>query len=78
MSKDAEKFLAAALGLSEHERAEIAARLLESLDESEQGDIEEAWASEIERRCAVLDSDEVGDSSWEEFRARVEGDIFGR
>lgn len=78
MSTDAEKFLAAALELPEHDRAEIAARLLESLDETDQKDVDEAWAREIERRCAALDSGEAVTSDWNEFRARIERDVFGR
>lgn len=78
MTNDAEKFLAAALGLSDHERAEIAARLLESLDDVEQDDVDEAWAREIERRCAALDSGEAVTSDWNEFRARIERDILKR
>jgi putative addiction module component (TIGR02574 family) len=75
---DAKKFLAAALELPERDRAEIAARLLESLDEAEQEGVDEAWAREIERRCAALDSGEAVTSDWDEFRARIERDIFGR
>jgi putative addiction module component (TIGR02574 family) len=78
VSTEAEKFLAAALELTEHDRAEIAARLLESLDERNQEDVDEAWAHEIERRCAALDSGEAVTSDWEEFRARIERDIFRR
>ena len=74
---DAEKFLAAALELPEEKRAEIAARLLESLDEADD-DVDAAWALEIERRCAALDSGEAVTSDWNEFRARIERDVFGR
>ena len=75
---DAKKVLTIALELPEHERAEIAARLLESLDESEHGDVDEAWAREIELRCASLDSGEAVTSDWNEFRARIEREVFGR
>lgn len=78
MTKDAEKFLATALSLSEHERAEIAARLLESLDETGPDDVDEAWAREIERRCAALDSGEAVTSDWNEFRSRIEREILKR
>jgi putative addiction module component (TIGR02574 family) len=78
VTDDAEKFLAAALSLSEQERAEIAARLLESLDEADQDDVDEAWAREIERRCAALDSGEAVTSDWNEFRSRIERDILKR
>jgi putative addiction module component (TIGR02574 family) len=75
---DAKKVLTIALELPEHERAEIAARLLESLDETAHEDVDEAWAVEIERRCAALDSGEAVTSDWNDFRARIERDVFGR
>jgi len=78
MSHDAEKFLSVALALPEHERAEIAAKLLESLDQADPSDVDEAWAHEIERRCAAFDSGEAVTSDWNDFRARIERDIFGR
>lgn len=79
---DAKKLLSDALRLPERERAEMAAQLLASLDESEEPadeeEVDEAWAQEIERRCAALDSGEAVTSDWSEFRARIEHDIFGR
>jgi putative addiction module component (TIGR02574 family) len=73
---DNKKFLAAALELPEHERAELATRLLESLDHADQDGVDEAWAREIERRCAALDSGDAVTSDWNDFRARIERDIF--
>jgi putative addiction module component (TIGR02574 family) len=64
--------------LPEHDRAEITARLLESLDETKHDGVDDAWAREIERRCAALDSGEAVTSDWNEFRARIERDVFGR
>jgi putative addiction module component (TIGR02574 family) len=78
MTAAAEKVLAIALELSEQERAEVATRLLESFDADEQDDVEKAWADEIQRRCAALDSGEEGTSSWEEFRSRIERDVLKR
>jgi len=75
---DAKKVLTVALELPEHERAEIAAKLLESLDAAGDDDVDEAWAREIERRCAALDSGEAVTSDWSEFRARIEREVFGR
>lgn len=75
---DAKKVLTIALELPEHDRAEIAARLLESLDDSDREGVDEAWAREIERRCAALDSGDAVTSDWNEFRARIERDVFGR
>ena len=62
----------------QHERAEIATRLLESLDPEVQRDVDEAWIAEIERRCAAVDAGTVGTSDWQDVRARIERDIFGR
>jgi putative addiction module component (TIGR02574 family) len=75
---DTKKVLSDALELPEHQRAEIAAKLLESLDPTEDEGVDEAWAIEIERRCAALDSGEAVTSDWKEFRARIERDVFGR
>jgi putative addiction module component (TIGR02574 family) len=75
---DPTTLLEQALGLPEHERAKIAARLLESLDEEGQSDIDTAWAAEIERRCAAVDSGEMQTSDWKDVRARIEREIFGR
>lgn len=75
---DNKKLLSVVLELPEHERAEMAAKLLESLDPPRDEDVDEAWAREIERRCAALDSGDAVTSDWNDFRARIERDIFGR
>ncbi|MGH9420933.1 MAG: addiction module protein [Thermoanaerobaculia bacterium] len=75
---DANRLLTIALELPEHQRAEMAARLLESLDPHDQEGVDEAWAREIERRCAAMDAGDAITSDWNEFRSQVERDIFGR
>lgn len=75
---DTKKLLDVALEMPDQARAEIAARLLESLDEPADGGVDQAWADEITRRCAALDRGEAVTSDWNDFRARVERDIFGR
>ena len=78
MTKSAENLLHEALQLPEGERAEIAAKLIQSLEsESEEG-VDAAWAAEIERRCAALDSGEAVTSDWADVRRRIESEIFGR
>jgi len=67
-----------ALDLPEHDRAEIATRLLESLDPRTQSDVDAAWSAEIERRCAAVDAGELATSDWNEVRARIEREVFGR
>lgn len=48
-----------ALKLDERHRAELAKRLLISLEESIDQDIEQAWIDEINRRKAQIESGEV-------------------
>lgn len=77
MTTSASRVLQDALELSEKERAEIASRLIESL-EPEASDVpdevQSAWAAEIERRCAALDAG-AGTTSWEDARRHVEAAI---
>jgi putative addiction module component (TIGR02574 family) len=76
--KETTTLLEQVLSLPENDRAEIATRLLESLDPDAEQDVDEAWAAEIERRCAAVDAGTIGTSDWKEVRARIERDIFGR
>ena len=75
---DTTTLLEQVLSLPEHERARIAVRLLESLDEETQSDVDAAWAAEIERRCAAVDDGTLATSDWKDVRARIEREIFGR
>ena len=75
---DAKKLLHDALRLPENQRAEMASKLLESLDAADNSNIDDEWAAEIERRCAAVDAGDAVTSDWNEFRRRVEHDIFGR
>ena len=54
MSSQLEIVEAEALKLSPEERAQLADRLLASL--SEDSAVEEAWAAEVERRIAAIES----------------------
>ena len=78
MTKSAEHLLNEALQLPDGERAEIAARLIQSLESELDTDVDAAWAAEIERRCAALDSGQAVTSDWAEVRRRIESEIFGR
>ena len=73
-AKQKRRVLQDALALSEQERAEIAARLIESLDAgplSEAAEVAAAWAAEIERRCAALDARTTGTTNWDELRRQI-------
>jgi putative addiction module component (TIGR02574 family) len=57
--------------LTERERGELAALLLESLESEPDEDVEAAWAEEIERRVRQIDSGEVETIPWEQVRAEL-------
>lgn len=79
MGSTAESVLQHALTLPEEDRAEIATRLIASLDAHSQqsrDDVEEAWAVEIERRCEALDAGTTTTRSWMEVRRRIETDLL--
>jgi putative addiction module component (TIGR02574 family) len=75
---DTEALLEQVLRLPEPERAEVAVRILESLEHERDEDVDEAWAAEIERRCAAVDAGTMVTSDWNDVRRRIERDIFGR
>ncbi len=78
MTETTQRLLEEALDLSETERAELAAKLIASLEGPADEDVDAAWATEIERRCAALDSGEAVTSDWNEVRDGIEREIFGR
>lgn len=78
MTNTTERLLTEALRLSDSERAELAARLIESLESETDSDVDAAWAAEIERRCEALDSGTAVTSDWSDVRRRIESEIFGR
>jgi putative addiction module component (TIGR02574 family) len=74
MSDRAQTLLREALTLSLDERADVAAELLASLDDSTTEDpavVQAAWATEIERRARrVLAGESVGEP-WQDVRDRI-------
>jgi putative addiction module component (TIGR02574 family) len=76
--RDTKTLLNEVLELPEPDRAELAARILESLEATSDYDVDEAWARELERRCAAVDSGQVVTSDWNVLRQRIEREIFGR
>jgi putative addiction module component (TIGR02574 family) len=63
-----EEVVRQALALDEHDRAEVAARLLDSLEQEEE---EDAWEAELERRAADMESGAVQGVSWGDLRERL-------
>ena len=74
MNDRAQTLLREALTLSSIERADVAAELLASLDDTateDQAAVEAAWATEIERRARrVLAGESIGEP-WEDVRHRI-------
>jgi len=70
MKPDVEEVVRQALALDERGRAEVAARLLDSLEDDEDG-TDATWIAEIERRAADLESGAVEGIPWEEVRVRL-------
>ena len=74
MSDRAQALLREALTLPVDERAEVAAELLASLDDSTVEDpaaVQAAWAKEIERRAHRVLAGESAGEPWEEVRDRI-------
>ena len=71
MSSNASKLLEEALKLPVEARAALAGSLLESLDDSVDEDVEQAWAVEIARRLEEVQSGKVKGVPWAEARRRI-------
>ncbi len=73
MTEDATKVLEAALMLPVNERASIAGMLLESLDETVDEKVEQAWSKEIARRIQEIDEGKVITVPWSVAREQIMG-----
>jgi putative addiction module component (TIGR02574 family) len=77
MTKNTEVLLKDAMTLPEAERAELAARLVESLEPNPEADVEAAWHAEIGRRLERIDSGQAKFVSWPELRDRLRARLSG-
>jgi len=69
-----EHVIEAALRLPEKDRQEIAERLYESLDESDDAEADEAWDKEIKRRLKLVEEGKARFLTWDEaLRVITEG-----
>ncbi len=75
-----EKILERVLALPQKDRAEIVNRLLISLESTDepQGDVQQAWQEEIERRLESVERGDYEAFDWEEVRAEIEADLRKR
>jgi putative addiction module component (TIGR02574 family) len=71
MTQSAEKILSEALALNQAERAEIAAKILETLDPTADDGYVAAWASEIESRIREVEEGKVKTIPWKTARELI-------
>lgn len=72
MSTEAHKLFENAMSLPAEDRADLAARLIESLDTASDEDATSAWDEEIARRLAELDSGKTRTIPWSDARQVIE------
>lgn len=73
MTQDASNVLRGAMRLSPADRAELAAGLIESLDESTDANAAQTWDAEISRRITELDAGVVHTIPWDLVRRELMG-----
>jgi putative addiction module component (TIGR02574 family) len=73
MSPNAEKLYNEAMQLPDDERADLAGKLIASLDLEVDDDADEAWAAEIARRVAEIENGTAKTIPWEEARRIIFG-----
>ncbi len=73
MANEADVVYKAALRLSERERAELAGRLIDSLESEFDEDAEEVWEQEIARRLEISDSGNVVRVPWSQLKQKLQG-----
>ena len=71
MTRAVEELYEQASQLPAHDRAELAGRLLESIEDPPDEGVEEAWAAEIERRMVEYRAGRVESIPWSEVRAHL-------
>jgi putative addiction module component (TIGR02574 family) len=72
MTKRTQQVLREALQLPPRARADIAATLLHSLDETEDSQVEAAWADEIKRRIEDVEAGRVKLIPWQSAKRRLQ------
>jgi putative addiction module component (TIGR02574 family) len=78
MTQEVSELLRKALALPPEARAALAGSLLESLDDTVDASVEEAWKLEIAQRIQELDSGKVKPIPWAEARRQISTLLNGR
>jgi putative addiction module component (TIGR02574 family) len=71
MTQQAQDLLQKALSLSDRERADLAASLIDSLETHVDEAAESAWDEAVADRIKQLDSGEAKTIPWDQVRARI-------
>lgn len=77
MSKSAESVFDEAMDLPQEQRAELAARLIRSLDPASEEAATAAWEAELNQRAEELDRGTAPPIPDEEARRRIRGRVGG-
>jgi putative addiction module component (TIGR02574 family) len=78
MTQRSLEILEKALALSQEERSQIAASLVQSLDDAMDEDAESTWQQEIANRAAELASGKAKTVPREEVQRRISGHLASR
>ena len=65
------ELLGEALNLPRAQRAEVALRLIASLDDPPEMDVEAIWGTEVSERMREIDEGRAGLEDWEAVLARI-------
>ncbi|UCF93566.1 MAG: addiction module protein [Desulfobacterales bacterium] len=74
MDEKLKNILEKALNMPQEQRAFIAGRLIDSLDDKVDEDVETAWQKEIQKRIASAEKGEATFMSWDEVKKRLKGE----
>ena len=73
MTDEAKRLLEEALKLPADERARLVSSLIESLEESDEAAVEQAWIDEVQKRNTELETGRVRGLTWAEARRVILG-----
>ena len=75
---EAHELLKKALALPDHERAELAGSLLDSLDTTVDEDVDAAWQKEIAQRLEEVRAGRVKTIPWSDVREKGRKLLYGK
>jgi putative addiction module component (TIGR02574 family) len=68
VTDEAKKLLEEALKLPVRQRASLVSSLIDSLEESDEADVEQAWIDEVQKRARELETGQVRGLTWADAR----------